>query len=276
MRVRNPAQFLAIVVSPFLLLFSGACTSQYVIKSDAQGTLQDADHPTDKRPFSAAAGSEFTPDGGDKSMLLFTYVNPLSEAVLQRTAEATGVNLQCGAALQLDAKGAPVLDANGIAQLNTKNVDITRCVTEAPKDGGGVHYKFADANSQSAAHPVKITGWEVGGLAIPFKLRTRDGIFDTNSTVAFYVAPAWIHRWVSGLTLPIIAGPSSIALGATNTTNKSTQGATVGLGLIGAPDNSNPDFQVGLVAGADFTGVRSYRYEGDVWVTLAIGYKFLR
>lgn len=132
-------------------------------------------------------------------------------------------------------------------------------------------------------------GWTTGALTVPFKYFPSSRNITSTVSIGGFMGYTWEHIFTSQFTLtPVLsAGVTSItvesiqpnaAAGAANPTSANLTGVGWAVGGILTLDKRG-GFQIGLVGGKDYVGANSaipYKYEGNWWWGLAIGYQFIK
>ncbi len=115
-------------------------------------------------------------------------------------------------------------------------------------------------------------GLDTGVLAVPFKLQTNDGTVTAGSTVGPYAGFRWRRTSFIGSF-----GLSLLPLQDVNASAVDTKVGITGAGgiifLLGK------QFQLGGIVGVDHLGGSSgklYPYENKVWLSLSIGFTFIK
>jgi hypothetical protein len=119
-------------------------------------------------------------------------------------------------------------------------------------------------------------GWTMGGLIVPFKYQTSDKSFSGSTSIGPYVGYRFQSN--SGSVTPVISAGwvSNIPVSTgTGTQTTSASGFSWSAGVIFSVDKGSR-IQFGVLAGQDRVGSSApnpYKYEGDTWLSMAIGYK---
>lgn len=121
------------------------------------------------------------------------------------------------------------------------------------------------------------TNWilDHGALIVPFKLREKDNSLSGESTIGYYLGSKSDYAFFSG-TVFASAGLSLISVN--NSETGSSENHTGYTWSIGYAFDSRDDFQAAIVVGQDRLGGSAgdnWEYEGDTWISVAIGFGFL-
>jgi hypothetical protein len=114
-----------------------------------------------------------------------------------------------------------------------------------------------------------------GPLVVPFKYRTADGTLSGESTLGYYLGVKSETILLSG-TAFISAGLSLIPISDVN--SQEAENRTGFSWAIGYALKTKTDFQAAIVAGSDHLGGTAgdnWKYEDDIWISLAIGFNFM-
>jgi hypothetical protein len=183
---------------------------------------------------------------------------------------------------------------NKITNLNTNTCDITgydvgklgeilvfrkidnnryAVLLEENDDGGNFakinqNYCISTANLKDLFNPKGTL--DHGVLSVPFKFRYDPVKIMAGGELGYYIGRRWGRTSVVSH-----AGFSPISLNDVNSDVPETKlGLTFGIGLV---YRLTEEFQVGIIEGQDFfEGVESWTYKYKPWISLTVGYAFLK
>ncbi|GEM_PF-4241528 len=116
-----------------------------------------------------------------------------------------------------------------------------------------------------------LSGWDIGLLAVPFKIRTQDKVKITGrSTIGAYAGPRFKSvSVVSAFGL----GPIELNNVGSEVTN-SELGFTLAIGFVMEPATK---FQIGIITGFDWINEKeevSWKYQEKPWISAQTGFRF--
>jgi hypothetical protein len=116
-----------------------------------------------------------------------------------------------------------------------------------------------------------LSGWDIGLLAVPFKIRTQDKVKITGgSTIGAYIGPRLKSVSVVGA---FGLGPIELNNAGSEVTN-SELGFTLAIGLVIEPATK---FQIGIITGFDWINEKDeikWKYQGKPWISAQTGFRF--
>jgi len=120
------------------------------------------------------------------------------------------------------------------------------------------------------------SGVDYGALVIPFKLRFNPGSVSPGVALGPYIGYKLGSRSNTYTSFIATLGLTGVSLNDVNSENvRNVMGLTYGGGVI---INVNNKFQVGALIGADYIGAqgKDWDYQNKPWISMAIGFTFLR
>lgn len=120
------------------------------------------------------------------------------------------------------------------------------------------------------------SGLDYGLLVVPFKLRFNPGSLSPGAALGPYIGYKFGSNTNVYTSIIATLGLTGVSLNDVNSDNvNNVLGLTYGSGVI---LNFNNKIQIGAVLGADYIGEqgKDWDYQNKLWVSIAIGFAFLR
>lgn len=140
----------------------------------------------------------------------------------------------------------------------------------------GVKYWMPADKNQSYYRRLK-NGVDIGALTLPFKLRFNPSQISPNASIGPYIGYKTALGYDWHVSFIGTFGLAGISLNDVNSKDvENVVGLTYGAGCIFSYKSK---FQLGFVTGADFIGGdkgKNWSYENKPWLSLAVGFTFLK